>query len=357
MSLIRVMVTAAVAFSLGCGGGAPDNRSEKRKAYKAELKARFESFEQPGLSMGDFPLAKEHAILDGDTIRVEGLKASFRLLGIDTEETFKKDKERRAYAGGWEQYKAAARGDAARPVKFATPVGDEAKHFAENFFKDADHVHLERDHPKEIRDFFDRYLAYIFIEKDGKLINYNVEVVRAGYSPYFTKYGQSRRFHAEFLAAEAEAKAAHRGIWDPKKEHYDDYEERKPWWDARGKFIHEFEQEAADKDNYIILTNWDAMERLEKHIGQEVVVLGGVGKIYPGGPGPARVMLARRRGQDFGIVFFDRDVFGQTGIAAAEGEYAAIKGIVSKYENKKRGTYELQIVVSLPSQVLGWSKP
>jgi endonuclease YncB( thermonuclease family) len=354
MSLMRALLAALVAVSLSCGGAEKPSRG---KAYKAELRQRFKSFEQPGLTIGDFPLATEKAILDGDTIKVEGLGASLRLLGVDTEETFKHDKERRAYAAGWERYKAEVRGDSSRPVKFATPIGDEAKHFAEDFFKDADSVHLERDHPKEIRDFFDRYLAYVFIDKNGKRLNYNVEVVRAGYSPYFTKYGQSRRFHAEFLAAEAEARAAKRGIWDPKKEHYDDYEERKPWWDARGQFIHDFEQEAEGKENYIILTNWDAMKRLEEHIGKEVVILGGIGKIYPGGPGPARVMLSRRRGQDFSVIFFDRDVFGSTGIEGATGEYAAVKGIVARYENKKRGTYELQIVVNLPGQILGWSKP
>jgi hypothetical protein len=36
---------------------------------------------------------------------VKGLPASLRLLGIDTEETFKKDSERAAFAAGWEEYK------------------------------------------------------------------------------------------------------------------------------------------------------------------------------------------------------------------------------------------------------------
>ena len=345
MSLMRALLVALVAAALSC---APAAKTSKGQAYKAELRARFKSFETPGLTIGDFPLASEKAILDGDTIKVEGLNASLRLLGVDTEETFKKDKERRAYAAGWARYKAEARGDASRPVKFATPIGDEGKHFAEDFFKDALTVRLERDHPKGPR-LLRIVIRYVFVEKNGKLLNYNARSSAPSTARTSTKYGQSRRFHAEFLAAEAEARAQKRGIWDPRNSNYD-YEERKPWWDARGQFIHEFEQSAEGKDNYIILTNWDAMKRLEEHIGKEVVLLGGIGRINPGGPGPARVQLARRRGQNFTVVFFDREVFAQTGIEGAEGEYAAVKGLVSRYENTKRGTYELQIVVRLPGQ-------
>src|SRR5690606_39944458 len=81
-------------------------------------------------------------------------------------------------------------------------------------------VRLERDQHGEIRDFYGRYLAYVFAKKDGKWVNYNIEVVRAGYTPYYQKYGRSRRFHEEFMQAEAEARAAKRGIWDPYTESY-----------------------------------------------------------------------------------------------------------------------------------------
>ena len=54
--------------------------------------------------------------------------------------------------------------------------------------------------------------------------------VRAGFAPYFTKYGYSRRYHAEFLKAEEEAKAAHRGIWAAGTMHAPDYPERNRYW-------------------------------------------------------------------------------------------------------------------------------
>ena len=46
------------------------------------------------LVIGDFAIVK---VVDGDTIRVDGLDSSIRILSIDTEETFKHASERRAY--------------------------------------------------------------------------------------------------------------------------------------------------------------------------------------------------------------------------------------------------------------------
>ena len=53
------------------------------------------------LVVGEFAVRR---VVDGDTIRVDGLDSSLRLLGIDTEETFKHDSERRAFEAGWAAY-------------------------------------------------------------------------------------------------------------------------------------------------------------------------------------------------------------------------------------------------------------
>ncbi len=116
-------------------------------------------------------------------------------------------------------------------------MGEKATEFAEAFFADAEVVRLERDDPKDIRGRFGRLLAYAFVEKNGRWTSYNVECVRAGMSPYFTKYGYSHRFHNQLSHAEAEAREAGRGIWDPRSKGYGDYEERKAWWNARADFI------------------------------------------------------------------------------------------------------------------------
>ena len=183
--------------------------------------------------IGEFGLTK---IIDGDTVGVDGLDSSLRLLGIDTEETYKNQADRLASDADFVKYLADKRAGHSRPVKAATPLGEDAKTWAKHFFAGVDKVRLERDNPRQIRGRYNRYLAYVFAFKNGQWVNYNVEAVRAGMSPYFTKYGYSRRFHQEFVDAEREAKAAHLGIWDPTKLHYPDYAERKPWWTARAEF-------------------------------------------------------------------------------------------------------------------------
>lgn len=328
--------------------------TEQGKRYTAdEARGLLKRFETTGLELGEYPLEGASAVLDGDTIRVKGLAASLRLLGIDTEETFKKDKERAAFAAGWEAYKKKMRGSSVRPVKYATPLGDDGKHFAQAFFEDVRQVRLERDHPAEIRDFYNRYLAYVFAKKNGQWVNYNIECVRAGFTPYFVKYGRSRRFHTEFVEAEKEAREAQRGIWKPGAMAYPDYDERLKWWGEREAVITRFEKGALESpDSHIALTRFDALMRLEAHVGQEVTVLGSVSDVrFSQGKGPSVVKLARTRTSDFDVVFFDRDVLLSTGLQFKKSEYVQVRGVVQKYKNEK-GWERLQIVVSLPGQVL-----
>jgi endonuclease YncB( thermonuclease family) len=346
MRLFRSALLALVA----CGCTA----TEATKRYTAdEARALMKKMETASLELGEFPIDGASSVLDGDTIRVKGLTSSMRLLGIDTEETFKKDKERAAFAAGWEEYKKKMKGSSTRPVKYATPLGEDGKKFAQGFFEDVRSVRLERDHPGEIRDFYGRYLAYVFAKKNGEWVNYNVEAVRAGYSPYFMKYGRSRRFHKEFVEAEKEAREAQRGIWKPGAMAYPDYEERLEWWASRERVIHRFEKAAEENpDSYVALTRFDAMLRLESRVGQEVFVLGSVSDIrFSEGRGPSVVKLARSRTSDFDIVFFDKDVLISTGLQFKKGEYVQVRGLVQKYKNEK-GWERLQVVVSLPGQVL-----
>jgi len=332
---------------LACGGS-----KRARRLRKAEVQERLKVLETPGLVIGEFPLARG-AIVDGDTIKVGGLDASLRLLAIDTEETFKTDADRRLFEAGFKQYLEAKRGKSLKPVKAATPLGEDAKDFAKQFFDGVETVKLERDHPKEIRGMFGRYLAYVFVRKKGEWVNYNLECVRAGMSPYFTKYSYSRRFHDQFVAAQKEAQQKQIGIWDPSKQHYPDYEERLAWWNARADFIRAFEEEAQGKDNYVILTNWDSMRRLEGLVGKQAVILATVGKVNLGQRGPTRVSLSRRILGDFPLIFFDKDVFGSSKIARFKGEYVKVTGTVARYHNKHRKRDELQMVINLPGQVVG----
>ena len=305
--------------------------------------------DEVGLHLGSFPLTK---VIDGDTIRVDGLDASMRLLGLDTEETFKRKSEWRDFDKGWARYLADAQAKTSHPVKIPTPMGEEAKKYAAKFFQGVRFVELERDHPKEIRDFYNRYLTYVFVEKDGKRLNYNIECVRAGMSPYFTKYGISRRFHAEFIAAQDEARKAQRGIWDPSKQHYPDYDRRLAWWNRRGEYVQAFERDSAGKKDWVVLTHWDAMDRLQGLLGREVVVLGAVGDIRPSKTGgPTKVMLSRRRTASFPLIFFDKQVLAESRVESAKGEFIRARGVVAKYRNKYTNRDEYQILVTIPAQV------
>ena len=356
---MRIAATLALlvlgTLPWGCAGA--DDLSYGRAAYDREQLSESLADDRAQYLIGEFPLA-DHAVVDGDTVKVDGLDASLRLLGIDSEETFKSEKDLRAYELGFEQYLKKKRGTSERPIKAATPLGMDAKAWAQDFFRGVTTVRLERDHPRQMRGAYGRFLAYVFVDKGGEWVNYNVEHVRAGMSPYFTKYGYSRRFHDDFVEAQEEARAAKVGIWDPSKEHYPDYDERLTWWDARAKVIAAFEREAGEDPSYISLSDWDAMERLGEYEGNEVVVLGAVGKIRPReGRVPARVMLSRRMFQDFPLIFFDDDVLLDSNVEDAKGEFVQVRGTVSRYhfkKKRKRGpdNSQLQIEVKRPEQIV-----
>ena len=347
--MLSAALGALVALSAASSGCAES--SQARRYNRQRVQESLTKLQTPGLVIGEFSLAGK-AILDGDTIRVDGLDSTLRLLALDTEETIKHEADRREVEDDWPNYLKNKRGSGRNPIKAGTPMGEEGKHFAQKFFSGVDRVRLERDDPKEIRGRFNRYLAYVFVRKGGRWVNYNVEAVRAGISPYFTKYSYSRRFHDEFVAAEKEARQAQRGIWSPHGQHYTDYPERQKWWGVRAEFIKAFEKDARGRDDFIVLTHWDSLSRLTEKMGQEVTVLGTVERVTRGDRGPSRVTLSRRRYADLTIVFFDKDVFSATGLERYKGEFVRISGVVSEYQNKYTGRRDVQLVVSLPSQVV-----
>jgi endonuclease YncB( thermonuclease family) len=334
---------AGVALLASAGCPAPESARYQRKQAQASL-ARLG---QPGLVLGEFTLTK---VVDGDTIRVDGLDSSLRLNGLDTEETFKNQYDVRGADSDFEEYLSSKR-KGNHPVKAATPLGEEAKQFAKDFFRDHTRVRIERDDPREIRDTYERYLAYVFVDRGGTWVNYNVECVRAGMSPYFMKYGYSRRFHAEFVAAEDEARAARRGIWDPAKQHYTDYDERRVWWTARAEFLARYQRQIDADPGFIVISHWDSMKRIEELEGQEITVLGLVGEVKLGDRGPTKVMLARKRTSSFPLIFFDKDVFASSGVADWKGEFIVARGVVTSYVNRHTKRKQLQIVIDRASQL------
>ena len=65
---------------------------------------------------------------------------------------------------------------------------------------------------KRLRGNHGRLLAYVFV--DGQ--NLNLDLVMQGLSPYYTKYGKSKNYDAEFRVAEEQARKEKLNIWgDP----------------------------------------------------------------------------------------------------------------------------------------------
>jgi micrococcal nuclease len=173
-------------------------------------------------------------VVDGDTVWVKraGVEEKLRLLCVDTEETIKKGPS--------------------DPGKPQTVFGDDTAHWAKDLFgglAGADgltYIGLKFPGGHEQRDSYGRLLCHVLLP-DGS--DFNLRLVREGWSPYFNKYGNSELAHTDFVAAQQEAREKRIGIWSPAvnrpqtsgtpsaKRHYDDL---LPWWDARAEAIGAF---------------------------------------------------------------------------------------------------------------------
>ena len=123
-------------------------------------------------------------VVDGDTIIIErkGKRERVRFLRVNTPESVHPDKKRN------------------------TPMGKVTSNFAKERLSGKS-VTLEFE--GEQRDRYDRLLAYIFVGEE----NFCLTLVEEGMSPYYTPYGLSKNYDAEFRKAEQEARDAKLGIW------------------------------------------------------------------------------------------------------------------------------------------------
>ena len=103
---------------------------------------------------------------------------------------------------------------------------------------------------KHNQENYGRLLAYVHVGGRPAGENLSLAVVRAGRSPYFTKYGRSRLYHADFLEAERLAMADERGLWGimsavgersvPVSDYVRNYSQLLPWWNAREGVVEDF---------------------------------------------------------------------------------------------------------------------
>jgi micrococcal nuclease len=141
----------------------------------------------PGLAQAQAPAAaatlRVRQVIDGDTITVSGI-GTVRLLGVDAPEK----------TGGYRQ---------------SEPYGDAATRFMKTLL-DGKLVRLEYD--GERKDQYNRTLAYVYLE-NGTLAN--EAIIRAGFAETYRRF--TYRLKPQFQAAEQEARAAHRGMWERRR--------------------------------------------------------------------------------------------------------------------------------------------
>lgn len=121
---------------------------------------------------------------DGDTITVavDGKKEKVRLIGVDTPEKNDPRKPLQCYA-------KAASAFTASKVK-------------------GQKVRLETDSESDTRDRYGRLLRFVYLQ-DGTLLN--KQIVSEGYGFAMTGFAHTKM--NEFKTAQAEAEAAHKGLW------------------------------------------------------------------------------------------------------------------------------------------------
>ena len=136
-------------------------------------------------------------VTDGDTIVVAGI-GKVRLIGIDTMDAWNKDRtaSQAAYYGMSEQ----------RIRHWAEVASTRAKQTLEG-----KRVILE--YGPEERDRYGRTLAYVHLRTaDGTTgVDFQLMMLREGLAAAYRKFNHPRK--AAYLAAEAEAKSARKGLW------------------------------------------------------------------------------------------------------------------------------------------------
>jgi len=283
------------------------------------------------------------SVADGDTIRVVGLEESIRFLCIDTEECSKGPDAPAEVAAMLRDYasyvKEQTRDDPF--AKFDTPLGWEAKRFAEEWFPKGSLVRIEIDSPARRTGYYGRVLGYVYAKRNGKWINYNTACVRAGMSPYFEKYGRSERFEAAFIAAERDARIHGRGIWSPYAMGYPNYDDRIGWWSRRSAAMALFEARYGERPDAVSVMNDDDWRRLDGLLGEKVILFGAfhdAGGVFE---------LAHRRDAHAAVVFDGEGVVDavQRFVRRVDRDFAFFEGTLTKGEEAGGRSYQYVLEV------------
>ncbi len=230
-------------------------------------------------------------VVDGDTIHIRraGEVQKLRLLSVDTEE------------------KITGR-PSQSTTKPETIFGQESMLWAQDFFAG---LAEEGKRPRigllfpdgvEAHDVYGRLLCHVLLP-DGT--DFNLLLVRQGWSPYFNKYGYSRICHEAFADAQEAARSERLGVWHPDTnraktpgapEARRPYDRLLPWWEARAKAIDTFRtRHAEDPVRVVDAEDKDALqaalELCRKEPGARVEVFGSIYRIFDEQNGDWTVLL------------------------------------------------------------------
>lgn len=203
-------------------------------------------------------------VIDGDTVKVEidGKVESLRLVCIDTEES---------WAGGSKPVTNAGKLASKWAKEYfgvnegGFPNRNEIKVDIEFDTSDPEHVCLQKH-----RGNYGRLLCYVYTNG----MNYNLEAVKNGWSPYFVKYGRSRLYHDEFLSTEAEAQAKGVAVWNPETNaggKTREYEDLVPWWHFRDGVVQDFRRFGLQAGVQSVRLDYEDITEAAKH-GNEITV-------------------------------------------------------------------------------------
>ncbi|WP_423793187.1 calcium-activated nuclease EcnA [Methanocaldococcus indicus] len=140
-------------------------------------------------------------VVDGDTVYVDvnGELWKIRLLGVDTPEIHKKNNPYEYYL---------LNGTPITNTTYLKLWGYKAKHFAERELLNKE-VIIVFDKNLQ-KDRYGRYLAYIYLNESGHLVNFNELLLKEGYARVYISDFSLKN---EFLKIEREAKERRVGLW------------------------------------------------------------------------------------------------------------------------------------------------
>ncbi|MGB5634396.1 MAG: thermonuclease family protein, partial [Waterburya sp.] len=217
-------------------------------------------------------------------------------------------------------------------------------------------LEFDTDDPVEVclqkhRGNYGRLICYVY--KAGERENSNLSIVREGWSPYFVKYGRSRLYHRQFMAAEFEAQSQGLGIWNLETNaggNRRDYTTLIPWWHLRDSVVQDYRR--LDSQAGVLSVRLDYEEivsaaQTRKEITVFCDLQGGINKW----PGNGALIFAGSKFQKFNLWIPDRDsAVAQTILRLIETRYANsgrgyvyVSGQASLYPSNSDGKPQIML--------------